>query len=108
MENGRLKINWKSLAKNRIKRIDKWYRKNMGNRSADKFSFGIIETVELLASNPYMGKPEPSRAGCKKDYRSFVEHKNHKIIYYVEKGIIHIADIWPNSQNPEDLNKRLK
>lgn len=80
----------------------------MGNKAADKFSFGIIDTVDLLASNPNMGKLEPSRTGCKKEYRSFVEHKNHKIIYYVDKGTIYIADIWPNSQNPDDLNKRLK
>lgn len=80
----------------------------MGNNAADKFSFGIIETVKLLATNPYMGKAEPAREGCKKDYRSFVEHKNHKIIYYVEKGTIYIVDIWPNSQNPDNLTNRLK
>ena len=43
-----------------------------------------------------------------KNYRSFVEHRNHKIIYYVEKNTVYIADIWPNSQNPENMNERLR
>ena len=105
MEDGRLKIKWKTLAKNRIRQIDKWYRKNMGNKAADKFSFGIIETVDLLATNPFIGKAEPPRAKSKKNYRSFVEHKNHKIVYYVEKDTIYISDIWPNSQNPDNFIK---
>ena len=45
---------------------------------------------------------------CKRNYRSFVEHKNHKIIYYVEKKTICIANIWSNSQNPEDFNEQLR
>lgn len=80
----------------------------MGHRAADKFSYGILSTVDLLALNPNMGKEEPELIACKKPYRSFVEHRNHKIIYYIEKDTIYIADIWPNSQNPADINKRLR
>ena len=80
----------------------------MGNKAADKFSNGILNTVELLALNPLMGEAEPKRIGTMKSYRSFVEHRNHRIIYYVDKDTIHITDIWSNSQNPEVINKRLK
>jgi hypothetical protein len=27
-------------------------------------------------------------------FRSFVEHKNHRIIYYIEGDTVYIADIW--------------
>ena len=80
----------------------------MGFSAASKFVQGINDVVALLEQNPYMGKEEPELKANKKNYRSFVEHRNHKIIYYVEKDTIYIADIWPNSQNPEDIDKRLK
>lgn len=58
----------------------------MGIRAADKFINSILDTVNLLALNPNMGQPiELNTETCKRNYRSFVEHKNHKIIYYVEK-----------------------
>ena len=69
---------------------------------------GINDVVAVLEQNPYMGKEEPELKAYKKNYRSFVEHRNHKIIYYVEKDTVYIADIWPNSQNPENMNERLK
>jgi len=28
------------------------------------------------------------------EFRAFVEHKNHKIIYYIENNTVYIADIW--------------
>ena len=80
----------------------------LGSRAADKFINGILETVDLLALNPNMGSYEPETETCKRNYRSFVEHKNHKIIYYVEKKTIYIVSIWPNSQNPESFIKQLK
>ena len=56
----------------------------MGIRAADKFINSILDTVNLLALNPNMGQPiELNTETCKRNYRSFVEHKNHKIIYYV-------------------------
>lgn len=103
-----LVIKWKRAARKNARSIYAWYKKEMGLRAADKFMNGILDTVNLLALNPNMGFAEPETETCKRNYRSFVEHKNHKILYYVEKNCIHIADIWPNSQNPVDISKRLK
>ena len=80
----------------------------MGTSAAGKFMQGINDVVAVLEQNPYMGKEEPELKAYKKNYRSFVEHRNHKIIYYVEKDTVYITDIWPNSQNPENMNERLK
>ena len=80
----------------------------MGLSAATKFVEGINNVVTLLELNPYMGKEEPEIKTSRKPYRSFVEHKNHKIIYYIEKNTLYIADIWPNSQNPEEISNGLK
>ena len=103
-----LVIAWKRTARKQARTIYAWYKKEMGLRAADKFINGILETVDLLALNPNMGSYEPETETCKRNYRSFVEHRNHKILYYVEKKTIYIVSIWPNSQNPESVIKQLK
>lgn len=103
-----MKTYWKRKALAKYKNITFWYKKEMGLSAANKFVQGINDVVVLLEQNPYMGKEEPDFKAYKRNYRSFVEHRNHKIIYYIEKDILYIADIWPNSQNPEGIDKRLK
>ena len=103
-----MKTHWKRKALAKYKSITLWYKKKMGFSAASKFVQGINDVVALLEQNPYMGKEEPELKAYKKNYRSFVEHRNHKIIYYVEKDTIYIADIWPNRPTPEDLAPRLK
>ncbi|WP_337813532.1 type II toxin-antitoxin system RelE/ParE family toxin [Parabacteroides johnsonii] len=103
-----LEIRWSRIARKEARTIYAWYKKNIGISTADKFINGILHTVELLALNPNMGHPVPLSALYKKEYRIFVEHKNHSIIYYVKKNTLNIHGIWPNSQNPKDIDKRLK
>ncbi|WP_455639693.1 type II toxin-antitoxin system RelE/ParE family toxin [Parabacteroides sp.] len=103
-----LVIKWKRTARKRTRITYGWYKKEMGLRAAEKFIKGILDTIDLLALNPNMGYIEPETETCKRNYRSFVEHRNHKILYYVEKNTIYIADIWPNSQNPDNLKEQLK
>ena len=54
----------------------------MGLSAANKFVQGINDVVVLLEQNPHLGKEEPELKAYKRNYRSFVEHRNHKIIYY--------------------------
>lgn len=103
-----MKAQWKRKALARYKSITLWYRKNMGLSAAAKFVEGINNVVTLLELNPNMGKEETEIKTHRKSYRSFVEHRNHKIIYYIEKDTIYIADIWANSQNSEALSNQLK
>lgn len=104
----KMNIHWKSKALATYKRIALWYQKKMGNFAAEKFINGINDAVGLLSSNPYMGPVDEELSTSKRTYHSFVEHKNHKIIYYIKKDTVYIADIWPNNQNPLNISKRLK
>lgn len=102
-----LSIKWKRTARKQARVTYAWYKKEMGVRAADKFINGILDTIDLLAQYPNMGF-EMETETCKRIYRSFVQHKNHKIIYYVEKNAIYIAGIWFNSQNTDDFIQQLK
>lgn len=103
-----LKIQWKKRAEKSLKQIDAWYLKKMGVTAADKFTCGILDCVEMLAQNPWAGPIEIKSEELLHEYRSFVEHKNHKIIYYVENDILYIADIWSSNMNPRKIKSRLK
>ena len=103
-----LEIRWSKTARKEARTIYAWYKKKMGISTADKFIDGILHTIDLLALNPNMGQSVPNNILYKKEYRIFVEHKNHSIIYYVKKNTLNIHGIWPNSQNPDDIDKRLK
>lgn len=103
-----LSVKWSRTARKEARAIYAWYKKNMGLSAAEKFLEGIITAIDLLSLNPNMGYSILYNDAYKKQYRLFVEHKNHKIIYYIEKNTIHIFGIWPSSQNPEEIYKRLK
>lgn len=80
-----MKTYWKRKALAKYKSITLWYKKKMGLSAANKFVQGINDVVVLLEQNPHLGKEKPELKAYKRNYRSFVEHRNHKIIYYIEK-----------------------
>jgi len=86
---------WKPRAISQLKKQANWYAENMGNAAADKFWNGIIAAGDLLSANPYLGKIEPILKDSKHNYRSLIQHKEYKIIYFIEKDQqIQIVAIW--------------
>lgn len=87
---------WKSQASSIFKEYYDWYRINLGYKAAGKFADSILNCVELLRNNPFMGKVIYHTIEGYEDImiRGFVEHKNHEIIYYIKDNTIYIADIW--------------
>lgn len=41
-------------------------------------------------------------------YRSFVVHRHYKLIYYIEKDTVYIADLWDTRREPVRLSGRVK
>lgn len=101
-------IHWEKEALTVMRKIFDWYLEEMGSRAANKFRNGIIEAVNTLEVCPTIGKIEPLLAHREKCYRSFAEHSNHKIIYFVENGIVHISYIWDNRQSLSKIDRLVK
>ena len=59
--------------------------------AAQKLIREIISKAELLADNPYRGRPIPEKIPG--DYRQ-VLHKSYRIIYRVKKNVIYISSIY--------------
>lgn len=72
-----------------------WYSENMGIAAAEKFWNGMIAAGDLLSANPHLGKIEPLLNNTGRSYRSLLQHKDFKIIYFIENDVsIQIVTIW--------------
>lgn len=71
-------------------------------RAAIKIHNGILDDIELLQSNPYIG-PILSKRGNYYIRALLCRTRKHKIIYYIVDDEIRITQIWDCRRNPQDL-----
>lgn len=103
-----MQVRWNPDAKIRLSEIYLYYKEQFGVVTAQKVKNSIKACVTKLKLNPFLGKIEPDFVTLTHTYRSLVEHKNHKIIYYVEDEVLYIVDIWPCNMNPRKIQSHLK
>lgn len=94
-------LRWSNNAITQMTNIHTWYQKEMGENAACKFAEGIMKGLLRLKLMPYVGRIDESLSDGKTTFRSIIEHRNYKIVYYIEDDIIHISSIWSCRQNPE-------
>jgi plasmid stabilization system protein ParE len=100
----KVKVFWNPRALSHLKKQATWYAENMGVSAADKFWNGIIEAGDLLGENPYLGKIEPVLSKSSRHYRSLIQHKDYKIIYFIEnEKQVQIVSIWYCSKSTPSL-----
>lgn len=101
-------VEWDEEALSVFEAIFYWYKRNMGQKAADKFRDGILDAIRTLQSNPLAGKIAKELKGRDKQYRSLLEFPHHRIIYFIEGSIIYIAYIWDNRMNPQMIPVLIK
>ena len=60
-----------------------------------------------MANNPFMGCIEEIAKSRDYEYRSIVLCRPFKLIYFIDRDAIFIADIWDTRREPQSLIKRL-
>lgn len=98
---------WSPLAKEQIADIFYYYKCEFGISTARKVKKAIQDCGKKLKLNPFMGCIESEVVGRSHVYYSYVEHQNHKIVYYMEDDTLYIADIWPCLMSTDNLRRRL-
>lgn len=96
------------LAKQRIREIAKYIRKEFGKKRRDAFMLEVRETRRLIEQNPNIGSVEPLLADLPKMYRSYVMNSLNKIVYRIEDNTIYIADFWDVRRNPSLLKSQVE
>lgn len=98
-----LTIFWTQTAKRQRDLIfEYWNNRNKSNSYSKKLNFSIIERIELLKSNPEMGKK--TNFGVTKA----ISMRHYSILYKIDRPKIIITGFWDNRQDPEKLLDFLK
>lgn len=102
-----MKVIWRPEAEQQFSDIIDYLIINAGNRTAERLAEKIMNVTVKLSLQPGIGKIEPDLEGLSYPYRSIVADKNYKIIYCLNRNVVHIFQIWDCRQDPARLKKRM-
>lgn len=99
----RLKLKSSPLDKSQLRELYRYNEVLFGARKADHIFTLIKEVFDILRDFPGMGQIEPLLSDFPQCFRSFTQHPNTKIIYWVEDNTVKIALLFHTRQAPEKL-----
>lgn len=104
-----MKIIWTDFAKNELKQIFDYYKKEASQRVATKLTQTIVKETFKLSKHPKIGQKEDLLKSRSQSFRYLVV-KNYKIIYWINesKFRIEIVDLFDTRQNPVKIKRAEK
>ena len=96
------------VAKQQIRQIAKYIRKEFGKNRRDEFMQELRQTRRLIESNPTIGPVEPLFTERVVMYRSYVMNRLNKIVYRIDGDTIYIVALLDVRRNPETLVNEVK
>jgi len=97
-----------NLAKEQIRQIAKYIRKEFGKDRRDEFMKEVRQTRRLIEGSPNIGPVESLLADRAVMYRSYVMNRLDKIIYRIDGDIIYIVAFWDVRRDPGTLVSEVK
>lgn len=82
---------WEQDALDLFSRIFRWYLLEMGTKAANKFRNGVLEAVERIETNPYIGVSADFLSDRPKEYFSLLIHPHYRLLYYIESDIVYLT-----------------
>ena len=93
------KIRWSRKATSSFLSILKWYQEERGKSFATKFYVGILNTIDLIAQMPTIGKIDEKMSISKNTYYSFLSHPKYRIVYRYTDTDLYIVAIRATQMN---------
>ena len=93
------KIRWSKKSTASFLLILKWYQEERGQSFAAKFYVGILNTIDLIAQMPTIGRVEEKISSSKMTYYSFLSHPKYRIVYRYTDTDIYIVAIRATQMN---------
>ncbi len=103
-----MQIDWSKRALRELDIVIGQCEAQFGIRVALHFYQTLTDWEVHLSDNPSLGFPEPLLVDRNRNYRSLLIHAHFKLVYYIAKDAIKIADLWDTRRDPEKLKKRIK
>lgn len=79
-----------------------------GIRAASDFTAEVHKRLLWIEENPEIGRIEPLLAERRIEYRCLKVGKHSKCIYYRDKDIIYVVDLWDMRREPSSLSARIR
>ena len=96
------------VAKQQIRQIAKYIRKEFGKTRRDEFMQELRQTRRLIESNPTIGPVDPLFVDCIVMYRSYVMNRLNKIVYRIVGDTIYIVALRDVRRDPVTLANEVK
>lgn len=93
------KIRWSRKSTTSFLSILKWYQMERGQSFATKFYVGILNTIDLIAQMPTIGRVEEKMSTSTMTYYSFLSHPKYRIVYRYTDEEIYIVAIRATQMN---------
>lgn len=103
LTNEKIEIESISFGETADKGNESFYKTLYGLPVAQKVYASIKKNIESLTYYPGIGYIEPTLEDYPQCFRTFVQHPNLKIVYWVEDGYVKIAMFFDTRQKPEKL-----
>lgn len=95
-------------AKEQIRQIAKYIRKEFGKDRRNEFMNEVRQTRRLIEGSPSIGPVEPLLADRAVMYRSYVMNHLNKIVYRTDGDVIYIVALWDVRRDPDTLVSEVK
>ena len=95
-----MNIQWTLHAREEYLQISRYIQIKFGKASLNRFVNGVLETEDMLVSNPNIGKVEPLFQGRSKMYRSLIVRGLSKVVYCIEADTLYIVAMWDTRKDP--------
>ena len=96
-----MKAIWHTQAKEDMKQIASYIRRQFGIKRKKEFMQEVDQTVRMLMSNPNIGRIDPLYANRPEAYRSVIINRLNKLVYRIDNDAIHIVDFWDTRREPK-------
>jgi plasmid stabilization system protein ParE len=96
-----MKVIWYPKAKDGRQQVAAYILKTFGKKTMEEFKQRVRDMIKSLKINPYFVNKDPLFEGRKREYRSVFVNNLSRMVYFVEKDIIYIADFWDGRRNPD-------
>ncbi|MEY4905079.1 MAG: hypothetical protein RLZZ292_2894 [Bacteroidota bacterium] len=100
-------LSWENSTRKDILKIHAFIAKNVSVELANETVRGLYNAVEPLRNTPERFSREQSLLHRKEMFR-YIKYKKYKILYSVERQVVHILSIFPARQNPKKLVRKFK
>lgn len=100
-----MNVKWRTKATRQAEQALQYAEVHFGSSAALGMAQEINANNNRLATNPYLGPPEPALAMLSKTYRYLIVNANYKMIYTVGAKTIFIVALWHTAIDPKQMDK---